>query len=197
MPKNEVTDLITDQEADLPQPAVEKQRSKEERREQVREQILDRLWEIAAMAPERTRNSITGQVKALSMIAAIEGFIPERRAASSEKKSAPPLPPADIYRAAWHGQQQEKAQPDPTPAQQEEDPRSHEPDTTPVAPADVPPPPVMPIGPAYDRSQSVFANLFHPSGATSSGPQTPSFGSAPDTRAPLWMQRIPIARRRR
>ena len=187
MPKNEVTDLITDQEA------VEKHRRKEERREQ----ILDRLWELAKLSPEMTRNSITGQVKALSMIAAIEGFIPGRRAAASaEKKSAPPLPPADIYRAAWLGQQQEKPQPDPTPAQQEEDPRPPEPETTPVAAADVPPSPVMPIGPAYDRSQSVFANLFHPSGATSSGPQTPSFGSAPDTRVPFSIQKNRFGRRR-
>src|ERR1700677_3348760 len=57
-----------------------------------REQVLERLWEIANMNPEMTRGSLTGQVKALSMIVAIEGLIPDRRAVSSEKKSAPAPP---------------------------------------------------------------------------------------------------------
>jgi hypothetical protein len=46
-----------------------------------REQVLARLWEIANLSPEMTRGSITGQVKALSMIVAMEGLIPDRRAA--------------------------------------------------------------------------------------------------------------------
>src|SRR5580693_5945946 len=54
-----------------------------------REQVLARLWEIANLSSEMTRGSITGQVKALSMIIAIEGLIPDRRAASSQNKSAP------------------------------------------------------------------------------------------------------------
>ena len=41
-----------------------------------REQILDRLWELAALSSDATRGSITGQIKALSMIVAIEGLIP-------------------------------------------------------------------------------------------------------------------------
>src|ERR1700727_3689967 len=52
-----------------------------------REQVLARLWEIANLSPDMTRGSITGQVKALSMIVAIQNFIPDRRAAPSEKKS--------------------------------------------------------------------------------------------------------------
>ena len=43
-----------------------------------REKVLDRLWEIANLSPEMTRNSVTGQVKALSMIVAMENFIPDR-----------------------------------------------------------------------------------------------------------------------
>jgi hypothetical protein len=39
-----------------------------------------------------TRGSITGQVKALSMIVAIQGLIPDRRAGSAEKNPAPPPP---------------------------------------------------------------------------------------------------------
>ena len=56
-----------------------------------RGQVLNRLWEIANLSPEMTRGSITGQVKALSIIVAMENFIPNPRAVSSEKKS--PLRP--------------------------------------------------------------------------------------------------------
>ena len=64
-----------------------------------REQVLDRLWEIANLSPEMTRDSITGQVKALSMIVAMQNFIPDRLAVSSEKKSAPAAhPPANQCR---------------------------------------------------------------------------------------------------
>ena len=186
---------IQQPESDLSRLAVEKQRGQEQRREQV----LDRLWELAKLSPEMTRNSITGQVKAISIIVAIEGLIPDRRARSAEKKSAPPLPPADIYQSEWLRSRQQNAidpQPDPAPAPEQEDPRPADPEPAPVVAADVPPPPVMPIGPAYDRSQSMFANLFHPSETTSSAPQ-PAFDSAPDTRIPYWMRNIPIARRRR
>ena len=57
-----------------------------------REQILARLWEIANLGPEMSRGSITGQVKALAMIVAIESLIPDRSAGSSAKESAPPPP---------------------------------------------------------------------------------------------------------
>jgi len=43
-----------------------------------RDRILTRLWELAALSSEATRGSIAGQMKALAMIAAIEGFIPSR-----------------------------------------------------------------------------------------------------------------------
>ena len=164
------------------------QRRKEERREQV----LDRLWELAIMSPEMTRGSITGQVKAIQMIVAIEAMIPDRRAAAAGKKSAPPLPPVDIYASAWLRERQGQTidpQPDPVPQPEQDDPRPAVPEPAPVAAANVPPPPGRPIGPAYDRSQSVFAQLFHPS-------EAPAFEAAPDTRVPLWMQRIPKARRR-
>jgi hypothetical protein len=44
-----------------------------------RDQILARLWELANLSPEATRGSMAGQVRALSMIVAIEGLIPDRR----------------------------------------------------------------------------------------------------------------------
>ena len=66
-----------------------------------REQVLARLWEIANLSPEMTRGSITGQVKALSMIVAMQNLIPDRPAKSSEKKSSPAPIPSQIYAAAW------------------------------------------------------------------------------------------------
>jgi hypothetical protein len=65
-----------------------------------REQVLARLWEIANLSPDMTRGSITGQVKALSMIVAMENLIPDRLAVSSQKKSAPTPTQPQIYAAA-------------------------------------------------------------------------------------------------
>ncbi len=44
-----------------------------------RDQILNRLWELATLSHEATRGTIAGQIKALSMIVAIEGLVPDRR----------------------------------------------------------------------------------------------------------------------
>ena len=79
-----------------------------------------------------TRGSITGQVKALSMIVAMQNFIPGRLAVSSspqrasEKKSAP-VPPAhpQTYAAAWRGGQKTTTidpQPTAAPDQEEDSP---------------------------------------------------------------------------
>ena len=75
---------LVEQEKDLSRLAVEKQR----RREQRREQVLDRLWELAVISPEMTRGSLTGQVKAIQMIVAIEGLIPDRRSSRSATQPA-------------------------------------------------------------------------------------------------------------
>jgi hypothetical protein len=85
-----VQQQLVQQDADLSRRAVEGLH----RFNLDREQVLTRLWEIANLSPEMTRGSITGQVKALTMIIAMENFIPDRRAVdrlpvSSEKKSAP------------------------------------------------------------------------------------------------------------
>jgi hypothetical protein len=55
-----------------------------------RDQILARLWHLAHLSPEETRGSITGQIKAMSMIVAIEGLIPDRRA-PHKQPAAPPV----------------------------------------------------------------------------------------------------------
>ncbi len=91
-----------------------------------RDQVLARLWQIANLSPEITRGSVTGQVKSLSIIVAMENFIPDRRAVSAEKKP----PTAQIYQSAWLRQQKAATQatandPQPTPSTtQEEDPSS-------------------------------------------------------------------------
>jgi len=129
-----------------------------------REQVLERLWEIANMNPEMTRGSLTGQVKALSMIVAIEGLIPDRRAVPAQNKTAPPPVTSQIYQAAWLGKQQgETIDPQPGPATaQEEDETARpgvpwgfaEPEPTPGPAGDAPPP----HGPVFDTSVSAFAN---------------------------------------
>jgi hypothetical protein len=74
-----------------------------------RDQILARLWELAALSHEATRGSIAGQIKALSMIVAIEGLIPDRRLSPSAPQPAAPPINADIYPAAWLHKQQHQA----------------------------------------------------------------------------------------
>jgi hypothetical protein len=158
-----------------------------------REQVLTRLWEIAKLSPEMTRGSVTGQVKALSMIVAMENFIPDRLAASSEKKSppapihrgttapnfvippAPPVPPVPASRGASRGACP-GSEADLSRLSRLAAERAVEgpavvlnPQPTP-APAGAPPDP----GP----SRSTFANRFTPSEAPE--PHVPLFASVPD-----------------
>jgi hypothetical protein len=181
MPKNKVTDLITDQEiafarlvlsgtmtdrdaaqavglnpdtaaytkskprvraymiehrAAVQQQLIEQETEAARRLNLGREKILARLWEIANLDPEMTRGSITGQVRALSMIVAMQGLIPDRRFGSSspqrtsspqrasEKKSAPPPTHPGIDADGFFREQQGKTidpEPGAAPAHPEED----------------------------------------------------------------------------
>ncbi len=156
-----------------------------------REQVLARLWELAHLSPEMTRNSITGQIKAISMIVAMQNFIPDRRAASAEKNPAPAPVKAQIYPAAWLREQQASAHattndPQPTPAPpfpachgvQQED------GFAPGPAAEAPPSPVP--------SQPTFA----PRVPLAEGlpPYVSPF--APDTRVPHSIKKNPFARPR-
>ena len=76
-----------------------------------------RLWEIADLTSEITRGNMSSQVRALSLIATIEGHIPARRPASEQNKPAPLPPTPDIYASAWLREQQENGVPSPDPAQ--------------------------------------------------------------------------------
>ncbi len=200
-----VQQQLVEQDSDLSRRAVDEQR----RLNLNREQVLARLWEIANLSPEMTRGSITGQVKALAMIVAIEGLIPDRRAVPAQNKTAP-LPIAQIYQAACPprpavglaGQQRETAnpQPDPELAQEEDEPARPAspglPRSVPWKPthgsaADVPPPPCKTPGPVFDPSESAFANRFQALGETPSSPYARVPGSAPDKRAPSSIEKKP------
>lgn len=78
-----------------------------------RDQILDRLWELAALSSEATRGSITGQIKAISMILAIEGLIPspknDRRLSPSVTQSAATLLHAQIDNSVGQSKDQPAA----------------------------------------------------------------------------------------
>jgi hypothetical protein len=74
-----------------------------------RDQILARLWELANLSHEVTRGIIAGQIKALAMIVAIEGLIPDRRLSPSATQPAAPPINADIYASEWLRKQQNQA----------------------------------------------------------------------------------------
>jgi len=74
-----------------------------------RDQILARLWELANLSHEVTRGIIAGQIKALSMIVAIEGLIPDRRLSPSATQPAAPPGKAQIYSSEWRREQQHQA----------------------------------------------------------------------------------------
>ncbi len=168
--------------------AVEQQLTQQEteglrRRNLRREQVLDRLWEIAKMGADITRGSITGQVKALSMIVAIEGLIPDRRAGAAQMKPAPPLTHANIYPAASLGKQQEKPtgpQPDPDFAQEEDGPGIPQTEPAPGSAEDAPP--NSGPDPTFDPGETTFANAPHAA-------------FVPDTRIPFSINRNPFDRR--
>jgi hypothetical protein len=77
------------------------------RQNRSREKVLNRLWEIAHLDPEVTRNSASAQIKALSMIVAIEGLILPRTTNSRR----PQIDPAALLRE----QQGKTTGPEPSP----------------------------------------------------------------------------------
>jgi hypothetical protein len=241
MPKNEVSDLITDQEINFAhlvlsgtmtdrqaaegaglnpdtaaytkaKPRVRaymlehraamhdrllQQQLEEQRRQNLcRERVLARLWKIADLDPDMTRNSMSAQMRALTMIVAIEGLIPDRntdrRAGSAHNKSvAPPAhPPIDT--AAWLREQQGKTtgpQPGPDPARDED--VLGVPHPPPGEAADAPSHLGSTPGSDFNSSQSAFARSSSPSEATPSAPHAPVSASAPDNRVPSSIEKKP------
>ncbi len=100
---------LVDHEADLSRLAADRAVERQRKLDLVRGQVLDRLWELAALSQEATKGSIAGQIKALAMIAAIEGLIPDRRLSpSATQPAAPPVKP-QIYQSAWLRKQKQEA----------------------------------------------------------------------------------------
>src|ERR1700677_2960257 len=163
-----------------------------------RDQVLTRLWAIANMEPERTRNSMSSQVKEISMIVAIEGLIPDRRVARravSENQPAPPPVPPDFYKAAWLRNQQngKNVDPQPSPASQEARQESAPGSTDDTPPVSTPTP-----DPTPNRAESSFFGApLNPSQTTSSVSRVPMADyCAPDTRAPFSRQKNRFGRPR-
>ncbi len=176
-----------------------------------REQVLNRLWELANLSPDMTRGSITGQVKYLAMIAAMENFIPDRRTLSAEKKSAPTSAPPEFYKSAWLREKQAATiDPQPTPAPpvpacrgtQEEAPEVPQPDLAPEPAAgaakEASPDPIELSSrlsrPAAEPERSVVE------GQLAFAPRVPHADglppSVPDTRVPFSIKVNPFKRRR-
>ena len=86
--KPHVRDYMLQHRAAVEQQLVQQEAEGLRRLSLDRERVLARLWEIADLSPEMTRNSVTGQVKALTIIVAMQNLIPDRRAIAAEKKSA-------------------------------------------------------------------------------------------------------------
>jgi hypothetical protein len=147
-----------------------------------REQVLARLWEIANMSPEMTRGSITGQVKAISMIVAMQNFIPDGKAVSEKKSPTAPAHP-QIYPSAWlgrtgvgqTGQQATTIEPQPSPAPPVPPGRGAQQEEAPPAPG---------------QSQSTFANCVIPSEVPEL--YVPLFASLPDMRVPFSIKKTPF-----
>jgi hypothetical protein len=151
-----------------------------------REQILARLWEIAGMNPEITRGSLCGQVKALSMIVAIEGLIPDRRAASARNKPAPPPVDADIYEAEWLRNQRSGQNVHPKETASERSSAHNSPSST-----------AKPIPAPASAVSEHRPEPGNNTPAPSLAPRVPMADRyAPDTRVPLSIKKNPFGRRR-
>ena len=189
--KPRVRDYMLEHRAAVREQLVQQEAERLRQRNIARERALTRLWEIANMSPELTRNSVTGQVKALSIIVAIEGFIPDRRAASSAEKQSPTPPPRpNTYRAAWLPERQGEtyvAQPSPDLV------RDEDPDPAPNVAADAPSDP----SPIPDANSSEVIPVHPVAETTPSSPYARVPDSAPDNRLlPLHMQMNRFGRRR-
>jgi hypothetical protein len=152
-----------------------------------RDQVLTLLWDIANMEPERTRNSMSAQVKAISMIVAIEGLIPARRAVSAQKQPVPPPDPPAFYKAEWLRNQQNGKNVDP---EQQSAPGPVEEPTSPISDPTPHPTPNL-------SESALLASPVNSTQATSAVPRVPMADHcAPDTRQPFKIEKNRFGRRR-
>jgi len=162
-----------------------------------RDQILARLWELANLSHEGTRGSIAGQIKALAMIVAIEGLIPDRR--SSPPATQPIAPPvnAEIYASEWLRKSQHQAA---SPQAASEDPADtlNPSEAQPCAPqlphqehVPQPTPPPDPNHPSLAKPLTVPEGRMRVPDAHDG-----VNGAVPDTRQPFSIQRGRFGKRR-
>jgi hypothetical protein len=76
-----------------------------------RDQVLARLWELANLSHEVTRGSIAGQIKAVSLIIAMEGLIPGRGVSLSQTQPTAPTVKPEIYAAESLRKQPQSGEP--------------------------------------------------------------------------------------
>ena len=202
--KPHVRAYMLEHRAAVQQQVVQQDAEEQHRLNPDREQVLNRLWELASLSPEMTRNSITGQVKAISVIVAMQNFIPDRRAASAEKNPAPATTSARIYQAAWLRAKQAANHattndPQPTPAPPAPTTRGAcrgaHPEDAPEVPAPEPasgsaakaPPAPVPSQPAFAHRVPLADGL---------PPYVPLSNHVPDTRVPFSIRVNPFKHRR-
>ena len=182
--KPRVRAYMLEHRAAVQQQLVEQDSQEQRRLSLDREQVLARLWEIANLSPEMTRGSITGQVKALSMIVAMQNFIPDRLAVSAEKKSTPAPFPGQIYAAAWLNKEEDSpAVPEPASPG-----APWKPEPAPSSTAEVPPNPCP--------SQSTVEDPFSSSEAPPVVPYVPVGASVPAMRMGFSIKKNPFAQPR-
>jgi hypothetical protein len=173
-----------------------------------RDQILARLWELANLSHEVTRGIIAGQIRALSMIVAIEGLIPDRRLSPSGIQPAAPPVQAEIYSSQWRRKQQHQApgeEPGGAVAAAEAQPAApqapgQEPAPNPALnlPNDAPPPPPHRD---FDRNQPGLADSLIPPALNRVPLSTDSgfhalLDPTSSLRQPFSIKKGPFARRR-
>jgi hypothetical protein len=191
--KPRVHAYMPEHRAAVEQQLVEQEAQELHRCSLVRDRVLARLWQIADMDPEMTRNSASSQVKALSMIVAIEGLIPDRhsarRAVSAENKPAPPPVNPPFYVSEWMRTKKdgESADPQPPSAPEQQDDKQEAAPEPQSAPGSTDEPPRPTHDPTLDVTESTFfAGPLNPSQTTSSAPRVPMADYvAPDTRRPF------------
>ena len=195
--KPRVCAYMLEHRAAVQQPLVEQDTDELRRFNQSRDRVLARLWQIADLDPGMTRGSASAQVKALSMIVAIEGLIPDRRAVSAQNKPAPlPVNPP-FYVSEWMRTRQDgqSIDPQPPPAPPKEVEAAPEPQSAPTAD-----PTPIDLSSRPERSEvegpAVPAPL-NPSQTASPLPRVPMADYvAPDTRRPFSIDKNRFGRRR-
>jgi hypothetical protein len=158
-----------------------------------RDRVLARLWEIADLAPEKTRNGMSAQVKALSMIIAIEGLIPDRRAVSAQKEPTPAPADPPFYVSEWMRNQKNGQSVDPQPPLSQEEAfletqSASRGEDDPVPTPDPPDPPPTELSSSRPERSAV-------EGPAISGPLNPSQSTPPLPRVPMAEYVAPDTRR--